>query len=321
MMHLLVGLSTLFIAISFSSPIVERAHPVRQAPPLPTWPAQNFESVRYLPPRLTVNKSNAALGDGLIFFTSAQPSIHNPPVPAEQGPLIMTDSGELVWNGPITSYATDLRAATYQGKPALSYFSGVANNLGTGYGNVTILDDTYTPVATVCPQLNVVTPKGVKFPCYVDLHEALVTERDTMLITVINTTTADLSPLGGPADGWVLDSMFMEVNISTNEVLFRWSALEAGVPINSSKFLTNGKPFNGTGNSQENPFDWMHLNSVQPLPDGSYLANARHTWATYKVNSKGAVDWTINGDTGGDFTLPKDTHFVGVLIASKCESH
>ena len=313
-MYLYATLALFFLSTPLASPIVEHHHQIRQAPPLlPTWPAQEFVSVDYLPPRLTVNKSYVALGDGLIFFTTAQPNQRNLPLPAQTGPLIMTDSGELVWNGPTGIYAADLRPATYQRKPVVTYFNGAANNLGTGYGNVTILDDTYTPIVTVCPQLDIITPRGFKFPCYVDLHEAIITERDTMLITVTNTTTADLSPLGGPVNGWVLDNMFMEVNISTNEVLFRWSALEAGVPINSSKFLADGKPFGGTGISQQNPFDWMHMNSIQPLPDGSYLMNARHTWSAYKISSTGAVEWTITGDNGGDFKLPEGTHFVSVL--------
>lgn len=309
------SLLLLYSASSLASPVLQPAHQIRQTPPLVTWPTQTFQSTSFIPPRLIVNKSDAALGDGLIFMTQAQPSLRNPPRPAQVGPLIITDLGELVWNGPVGIYATNLRAGTYQGKPVLTYFSGVANALGTGYGNVTVLDDTYTPIATVCPKINILTPRGVTFPCYVDLHEATITERGTMLITATNTTTADLSSIGGPVNGWILDSMFFEVNISTNEVLFSWSATQAGVPINSTKFLTDEKPFNGTGNSQENPFDWLHINSVQLLPDGSYLTNARHTWATYKVNPAGKVDWTIDGDTGGDFSLPENTHFVRNSLA------
>ena len=52
------------------------------------------------------------------------------------------------------------------------------------------------------------------------------------------------------------------------------------------------------------PFDWMHMNAVQKLPDGSYLANARHTRTTYKVLPNGTIEWIINGDDGGDFKLP-----------------
>ena len=282
------------------------------SPPIasvPTYPNQNFTSVAFKPPVFTIDKTDAPLADGLIFITPAQPGKVTARRPAQVGPIIATDDGTLIWNGPTRGYATNLRVHTYQNKSVISYWKGVANRFGTGYGNVTILDNTYTPVATICPKVNIVTPNNFKFPCYVDLHEGLITDRDSMLIVMVNVTTTDLRPVGGPEVGWVLDSMFFEVDIATNDVLFSWSPLQAGVPINSTH-----QPLNDFGLNQSVPFDWVHLNSIRRLPDGTYLANSRNTWSTYRVNAEGKVDWTINGDTGGDFTLADDVHYVSELL-------
>jgi hypothetical protein len=44
----------------------------------------------------------------------------------------------------------------------------------------------------------------------------------------------------GPIDGWVFDSVFFEVDIKTNNNLFRWSVFEDGIPfIDSQALLTS----------------------------------------------------------------------------------
>ena len=39
-------------------------------------------------------------------------------------PTILTDKGQLVWNGPNIN-ATNFRTATYRGKPVLTYWNGI----------------------------------------------------------------------------------------------------------------------------------------------------------------------------------------------------
>ncbi|KAG9506478.1 hypothetical protein J7337_000009 [Fusarium musae] len=136
-----------------------------------------------------------------------------------------------------------------------------------------------------------------------DLHESFVTTRGTILCTAVNVTNADLTSIGGPSDGWVFDTMVLEIDIKTNDILFMWSPLKAGIPINSTKLSLSS-----SGTSQSNPFDWFHMNSVTTLKDG-YLANSRHTWTSYALDSKGKLQWSLEGSNGGDFSLPAAGNF------------
>ncbi|KAK5312876.1 hypothetical protein LTR93_011147 [Exophiala xenobiotica] len=200
------------------------------------------------------------------------------PATKEQAPLIMTDTGDLVWSGPVEMTA-NLRVQTVNGSPVLTYWSGqgtagASQIVGHGFGEVVVLDTNYTTLYSVCPEISFNLPPNVTADCVADIHESYITSRDTMLVTAYNTTPADLTSVGGPKNGWVLDSLAVEVNITTGEVLFSWSPL-AHLPLNHSKYSLSG-----AGVNQSNP---------------------RHYWSTFLVNPKGEILWEINGLTGGDF--------------------
>ncbi|KAL8947805.1 MAG: hypothetical protein Q9222_005953 [Ikaeria aurantiellina] len=266
------------------------------------WPWQIYQSSPFNPPELEISRNGDPLAEGLVVFTQ---SLFGPVNSVkEQAPLIMSDSGQLVWNGPITT-ATNLQARTYKGSPVLTYWSGVSTatgNIGRGYGNITFLDHTYRDILTVCPQLGLTIPDGQVYDCEADLHESFVTDRDTLLISAYNATPTDLSAIGGPEDGWVFDCLMLELEPTTGEVLFRWSAIEH-VPVTETRF-----PLGDAGNSSF-PFDFFHINSAINVGD-FYLINARHTWSTYFVSSTGDIIWTLEGETGGDFgPLPDQGRF------------
>ena len=270
----------------------------------PSWPYQIYKSSSFNPPELQITTNGKPLAPGLLLFTPSNIS----PIRAAKdvAPLIMTDAGELVWSGP-TVNSTNLRVTSYKGKAILTYWSGLSTagaNIGHGYGNVTFLDSSYNTILTVCPQLGLVTPDNIKYPCEADLHESFVTDRNTILISAYNATRADLSSLGGPRDGWVFDCLFFEIDPEDGSALFKWSSLEH-VSVSSSK-----QPVLDTGIDQSAPFDYFHINSVVNV-GGAFLVNARHTWSTYLVSSTGDVVWTLEGETGGDFgPLPAAGHFV-----------
>jgi hypothetical protein len=126
-----------------------------------------------------------------------------------------------------------------------------------------------------------------------------------MLITAYNTTPHDLSSIGGPTNGWLLDSLALEVDIVTGKVLFSWSPL-AHLPLNRTLFPLSG----AAGTSQSTPFDAFHVNSIQ-LVGNNYLINIRNVWATFLVSPTGKIIWEINGLDGGDFgALPEGGTFV-----------
>lgn len=287
------------------------------------WPWQTYRSSDANPPVLLTNFGNESLFDGLIFFDTAYGT--SLAAAKDQAPMIMTDNGDLVWEGP-KEQVTNFRVQEYYGEPVLTYFSGTGTPgasavVGHGYGQVFVLDSNYNVITTVCPQLEGFTVEsGVPPACDADVHESYITTRNTMLVSAYNTTPADLSSVGGPTDGWVLNPLAVEVNITTGDVLWMWSPLDH-VPLSESHW-----PLTTTGTNQSTPWDFFHLNSIQQIGD-NYLINSRHYWTTWLVNPQGEIIWQINGEDGGDFgSLPEGGHFVSgkpllILVHTFLTSH
>ena len=272
----------------------------------PVWPWQIYQSASFNPPELQITSNGAPLASGLVFITPSNFGATN--ALQEAAPLIMTDKGQLVWNGPILN-ATNFRVAKYEGKDILTYWSGLSTagaNTGHGYGNVTFLDSSYNEILVVCPKLGLVTTESTQPSCEADVHESFVTDRNTILVSAYNATPTDLSSIGGPKDGWIWDCLFYEIEPKSGNVLFHWSAIEH-VPVNESMM-----PLSGTGN-RSIPFDYFHINSVVNIGHG-YLVNGRHVWTTYLLSASGDIEWNIQGQTGGDFgALPANGQFVRIL--------
>ncbi len=61
-----------------------------------------------------------------------------------------------------------------------------------------------------------------------------------------------------------------------------------------------------------NPYDYFHINSIAPTPDGDLLISSRNTWAIYKVRRLGVrtskIVWQLNGKKS-DFTMGPGTQF------------
>ena len=294
-MELLVVLSCLIVqAIAVPRRLARQSRP--------NWPVQTFQSTSFKPPLLQVTQSNATLADGLVVYTPSSSSSSKNGESASA--MIMTDSGELVWNSPI-GLSTNLVVQTLFDNPVLQYWTGTVDALGHGYGKVLILDNTYTAIYDICPDLNVIGTNGSRPICGIDGHDSVITDQGTIVVTTTNVTTADLTSVGGPTDGWVFDSLFYEIDIKTGAILLEWSALKAGIPINETH-----EPLSGTGNNQSNAFDWFHMNSLQPYGD-KYFLNSRHLSQSYFLDSKGSIEWTIDGyGKTGNFSVPPDALFV-----------
>ena len=279
------------------------------------WPYQVFKSATFNPPQLQVTRNGKQLAPGFVFF---DPSHFTALIATQdQAPLIMTDGGQLVWNGPYL-HATNFRVASYQGEAILTFWSGFNTpadaDIRLGFGNITFLDSSYTEILTVCPKLGLVTATNTTYECEADLHESYLTDRNTLLITAYNATPTDLRSIGGPKEGWVYDSLFLEISPKDGSILFRWSSLEH-VPVSESK-----KPLGSVGRNQSQPFDYFHINSVVNVGN-DYLVNSRKVWSTYLVSATGNIIWTIKGDTGGDFgPLPHHGQFVSKHLISSLYS-
>ena len=226
----------------------------------------------------------------------------------ESGGFIMTSDGDLVYGHNLTGM-TDLRKQYYNGKPHLTFWSGYNSqgvNVGHGYGQVNFLDDTYS-LSVVNPNLRLNKLTTTDNPDWsLDLHEQQMTSWNTLLVSAYNNTPYDLSSVGGPKEGWIVDGMVFELDIATQEILFSWKAVDH-VPLNASHQPFNDESGNGT---QAAPWDYFHINAIEGV-GGDILVNARHTWSTYLISrSDGSIVWSIEGENGGSFgPLPSDGTF------------
>lgn len=232
-------------------------------------PTQSFHSSSMRPPVAIVSGNDPDASSGDVFLGAA--------TGAENGAMILDGRGRLVWFDPVPkgTVADDVNEQSYRGKPVVTWWQGRVAS-GHGLGEDVIDNDSYQRVATV--------HRGEGY--HADLHEFQITPQGTALITIYEPTRADLSSVGGPKDGVVLDSIVQEIDIKTGRVLWEWHAL-GHVPLSASEA---GKPAAG------NQYDYFHVNSIQQLPDGNLLVSARNTWGVYEISrSTGKVIWTLGG--------------------------
>lgn len=251
-----------------------------------SWPIETFRSTDISAPVLNVTK-NGKTEPGYVFI-GPMTSSH-----AKSNPAIYSDDGQLVWQGPMVNVSA-YQPQILDGEPVLAYWTG-ADIKGFGFGQITIMNSSYQVIHEVTlpstdehPFVTVLDPQT--FPSYVDIHESQFTDDGTILVTAVNVTQMDLSSLGGPTDGWVQDALFYEIDIKTNEVLFRWSTVEhvSQMPLSYSELPVDGKGVNKT-----EPYEYPHLNSVAKYGD-SYLVSSRYMCTIFMVNKDGDVDWRLH---------------------------
>ncbi|HEY3961405.1 MAG TPA: arylsulfotransferase family protein [Gaiellaceae bacterium] len=233
-----------------------------------------------LPPVVSVlHRVPGATADGLLFTAPLSG-------PGARGAMLVEEDGNLVYFHPTKPVvALNFRAATYRGKPVLTWWEGVTEN-GLGNGSHVILDDTYRLVKRV----------DAGNARHADLHEFLLTDRNTALVTAWDHAEADLRPFGGPANGVVVNGMIQELELPSGRVLFEWKSMDH-VGLDES--------YAGVGPQ----FDFFHVNSIQRLPDGDYLVSARNTWCVYKIDGEtGEIVWRLGGKRS-DFSMGTGTVF------------
>lgn len=141
---------------------------------------QSYRTESFKPPNLAVTKNGEATQPGYLFFGETGPAATAP------APLIMTDTNDLIWQGPNGSPANgawDVRVQTYKGQNVLTYWTGFASLIGGGLGQVHILDNTYTPITTICPNLPIFYANGQRKPCPLDLHDPTITPQGTLVVS------------------------------------------------------------------------------------------------------------------------------------------
>ncbi len=244
-------------------------------------------------PKLSILKSSARLAPGLIFIAPKGVGIASTSEPGPVGPEIVDNTGRVVWFSPVKNgqVAADFRVQRYQGRPVLTWaqqanFGSFAKGTSVDY----ILDGGFHVVATVR------AGNGLD----ADAHEFLLTPQGTALITIYHTVSRDLSSVGGPKNGKLIEGVIQEIDVATGKVIFEWHSL-GKVGLNES-YLPLPK-------SAAVPWDYIHINAISLDTDGNLLLDARHTSTVYKIDRKtGKLIWRLGGKKS-DFTFGPGARF------------
>ncbi len=109
---------------------------------------------------------------------------------------------------------------------------------------------------------------------------------------------ADLSAVGGPVDGTIVDSRIQEVDVATGRLLWEWRAADHFDVAEGMTAPKEGKPH-----------DFFHVNSIEETPTGDVIVSARNMHAIYKLDkSSGDVLWRLGGKRS-DFRQSRRARF------------
>jgi hypothetical protein len=256
-------------------------NPVRADPP----DAVTFHSVPGLKPSavaVTTADSDPSAGD--IFVAP------NLPI-GQAGPMILAPSGQLVYFKRLPSALTarDTNVQSFNGQPVLTWWQGQIVD-GHGQGVDEIYDTSYRHVATVRAGNGLLA----------DLHDFEITPQGTAWITAFAPVSWNLSPYGGASDGVIDDGVIQEIDIKTGLVMFQWDAIG---------HVAIADTYMPTPTLSYVPFDFFHVNSIDPQPDGDVLISSRNTWGVYLISgATGAIIWRLGGKHS-TFTLGAGVHF------------
>jgi hypothetical protein len=198
--------------------------------------------------------------------------------PGTAGPMIVDQRGRLIWFHPLAAglAATNFAAAGYRGARVLVWWQGRILELGYGAGVDEIYDSSYREIGRVA------AGNGL----YADLHVIRLTPQGTAWIDAYEPVRLDLSASGGKASSVLSDSVVQEIDIATGLVMWEWHAL-GHIPLAESK---NPLP------SGTYPWDYAHVNSVDPGNHGDVLMSFRNTWSVDDIDiHSGGFRWRLGG--------------------------
>ncbi|KAF7558594.1 hypothetical protein G7046_g5555 [Stylonectria norvegica] len=235
------------------------------------YPAQQYQSSDALAPRLNLLKQSPKCDRELFTFLS--PRGRDREVENKNARAVILDpKGALVW-----------------GNDYLTFWAGDNTVKGHGAGYYYMLDRTYNLTR------NIGAANGLDG----DLHEFLITDQGTAMITIYKVVDYDLSSHNTPISS-IWDSIVQEIDIETGAVIFEWYASQ------HIKVSDSYRPI------KDDPWDWFHINSIEKDEDGNYIISSRYTHAIYKIDGKtGDIIWILGGKGNSFYDLSegKATNF------------
>ena len=260
---------------SVSTPEVWPTPNVSSEPSGRAWDFRSRPDLR--PPAVAVDTRARGRARGHVFIS---PKLGK----GQHGPMIVDDMGRPVWFRK-DLYALDFKVQEYKGETVLTWWEGKAKPRPS-VGEYVILDGSYREIKRV--------EAGNGYGG--NQHDFQITPQGTALLTVYNFVGVDLSYLGGPVAGTVIEGVAQELDIETGEVLFEWHSIDH-VGVEESYFKRY----------YSDRLDYFHINSIDVDHDENLLISARNTSAVYKVDrGSGEVIWRLGGKES-DFDMGKGT--------------
>ncbi|KAF1986580.1 hypothetical protein K402DRAFT_377156 [Aulographum hederae CBS 113979] len=235
---------------------------------------------------ITPPKAGAVSPERYIFLNPRGTLVRDP-VDKGLSPIILDARDlSLVWMGPWWGAAYPFMMQEFKGKKYLTFWAGDQMDNGYGRGNYYMLDETYNIAYNLT---------NVGLSVRGDFHEFQLTRNGTFLCTSYEPITADFS--GEHPDrkeNWILDSIFQEIDVETNDLIFEWRA--SSIFKLADSFVYPGEEGQTDGSNPDQAFDFYHINSVTKDDLGNYLVSGRHTHSlSYIDHNTGKVLWNIGG--------------------------
>jgi Arylsulfotransferase (ASST) len=250
------------LAGTFSSSPSDAAAAAATPPAAPAWHTRPDLRI----PVLTVTHREQGVSSDPIFMAP-----YNSPT-GQVGAVIADNAGEAIWENPLAGkVTTNFRVQRYRGSPVLTWWEGKIE-LGHGVGEYVIADAGYQTIRRV----------QAVGGLHGDLHEFVITPRNTALLTSYVVTTADLTSVGGSRNGSIQDAIFQEIDLASGKLLLEWHSLEH-VPLEESYAGVTAD------------WDFFHINSVDVDGDGNLIVSSRSMHTIYKVDKAGTILWRLGG--------------------------
>jgi hypothetical protein len=194
------------------------------------------------------------------------------------GQMIAEQNGALVWFHPLPKgeESTNFQVQQYEGRPVLTWWQGRILGVGFGEGEDVVYDSSYKQIATIR------AGNGYK----ADLHEVRITSQGTAWIDEFDPIHMNLSSVHGAKNGILTDGVVQEIDVKTGLVMWEWHAL-GHVPLTDSTLTPSNSTY---------PWDYIHVNSIDPGNFKDVLLSSRNMCALYDVDIKtGAFNWQLGG--------------------------